>query len=256
MASYYPSYPVFQPAPAVPSGYPPGHPPQGQNAYAPPPPPAPIHSYHPRVGFTRLSSQFYIWNVFTSNTSCLELGPQHKGPVAYSAKMFSGSRLKVKEGPWTSNQSPVCTIEARHPFSQKSTISFNGFQSKIKETSQWHEGVAWPFDVDGGVQPQRWEWRKESTQNSSSLKRLIGMGSDKTLGTWKLVPAGGSGQPVATFQAGGGNTFEEDAALGYFQFHGPAANGGLGDVFNNVAIAVLLRIISQHYVGRLASLAS
>ena len=217
----------YQPPP----GPPPGHRPYDHNSCLP------LNgsygsqannSYFPHIGFTRLPASFYIWNVFESNTSCLELGPQLKGPVAYSAKMFSSSRLKVKEGPWVSGQSPVCTIEARHPFSQKSTITFDGFQSKIKEKSQWHEGVAWPFDVSVNGRSQRWEWRKKKSNGSSTLKQFLGSVSERKLGTWELVSAGGRGQCAATFRAEGGNTFERDAALGYFEFQGPAANGGLG----------------------------
>jgi len=44
----------------------------------------------------------------------------------------------------------------------------------------------------------------------------------------------GEGRPIATFHASGGNTFEDNAALGVFEFHGPAAIGQLGDIFANV----------------------
>ncbi|ENH72783.1 hypothetical protein FOC1_g10013454 [Fusarium oxysporum f. sp. cubense race 1] len=214
------NYPNYYPPPGPPPGTNTNQPPTGYPPYyqahpdAPPPvyqqpiyPPAPGPSglqgplsYYPRVGFTRLSSKFQIWNVMTSGgTSCLQLGPQLKGTVAYCAKMFSSSRLKIKEGPYASENLPICTIESRHTFSSKSTVTFDGFQANFAETSQ--------------------------------------------------------GWPVATFEASGGNTFEDNAALGVFEFHGPAAVGQLGDIFANVSIAILLRIISQHYISRIAALA-
>ena len=143
--------PGFQPTGVIPHQPPPGQQSLYQNTYTAVPPyqdahyPPPNHqnatyasSYHPRVGFIRLPSRFHIWNVMTSGgTSCLELGPQLKGPVAYSAKMFSSSRLKIKEGPYQSATPPICTIESRHTFSSKSTISFGGFQWQFKEKSEF-----------------------------------------------------------------------------------------------------------------------
>ncbi|KAL3606999.1 hypothetical protein FPOAC2_01973 [Fusarium poae] len=106
--SYY-QQPLYHPGPpsnassyqALPLGY------SQQNYQQPlivaPRPPG----YHPYVGFTRLPARFHIWNVMTGGgTSVLELGPQFKGPVAYSAKMFSSSRLKIKEGPYESGNQP------------------------------------------------------------------------------------------------------------------------------------------------------
>ncbi|KAH7227081.1 uncharacterized protein BKA55DRAFT_584117 [Fusarium redolens] len=213
-------------------------------------------SYCPRVGFIRLPAKFHIWNVMTSGgTSCLELGPHLKGPVAYSAKMFSSSRLKIKEGPYASANLPICTIESRHTFSSKSTITFDGFQANFVETSMLNEGATWPFDVEVNGTPQRWQWRKMKTQESSTLGQIVEAFSESDLGSWKLVPVLGQGWPVATFEASGGNTFEDNAALGVFEFHGPAAVGNLGDFFTNVSIAILLRIISQHYISRIAALA-
>lgn len=67
--------------------------------------------------------------------------------------------------------------------------------------------------------------------------------------------SGGDGNPAAVFEPTGGNTFEKDSDLGVFSFGGPAAQGELGDVFMNVVVAVMLRIISQHYIARIANLA-
>ncbi|EKJ68368.1 hypothetical protein FPSE_11376 [Fusarium pseudograminearum CS3096] len=213
--------------------------------------------YYPRIGFTRLPARFHIWNVMTSGgSSVLELGPQLKGPVAYSAKMFSSSRLKIKEGPYESGKQPMCTIESRHTFSQHSTISFNGFESKFKETSMFMEGASWPFDVDVNGQIQTWQWSKKQATSSSTIKKFFGSMSQSKLGSWELVPASGQGAPAASLEAAGGNTFEEDSALGEFMFYGPASVGQMGDIFVNVSIAVLLRIISQHYISRIAALAS
>ncbi|KAJ4267078.1 hypothetical protein NW762_003176 [Fusarium torreyae] len=194
------------------------------------------YSYHPSVGFTRLPAKFHIWNVVTSGgTSCLELGPQLKGPVAYSAKMFCSSRLKIKEGPYQSGPMPICTIESRHTFSSKSTITFDGFQSNFVETSEFHEGATWPFEVMVNGQSQTWQWRKKKVESSSTLKRIVGSSSasGSKLGGWELVPTLGQGWPVATVEPSGGTTFNEDTALGVFEFHGPAATGQLGDTFTN-----------------------
>ncbi|KAL6920617.1 hypothetical protein FSHL1_004595 [Fusarium sambucinum] len=213
--------------------------------------------YHPRIGFTGLPPRFHIWNVMTSGgTSVLELGPQFKGPVAYSAKMFSSSRLKIKEGPYESEKQPICTIESRHTFSQQSTISFNGFEYNFRETSMFMEGASWPFEVDVNGQVQTWQWRKRQTESSSTIKKFIGSMSQSKLGSWELVPASGQGTPAASLETAGGNTFEKDSALGEFIFYGPASIGQMGDIFINVSIAVLLRIISQHYISRIAALAS
>ncbi|KAF5597954.1 hypothetical protein FPANT_3947 [Fusarium pseudoanthophilum] len=247
-----------------PSSYPPYY--QGpsnagyqQPIYPPAPGPSGFQgppSYYPRIGFTRLPTKFHIWNVMTNGgTSCLELGPQLKGPVAYSAKMFSSSRLKIKEGAYTSEKLPICTIESRHTFSSKSTIAFDGFQANFVETSMFNDGATWPFDVEVNGTTQRWQWRKKKTQQTSTLRQIIEAFSDSDFGSWELISVLEQGWPIATFEASGGNTFEDNAALGVFQFHGPAAVGQLGDIFTNVSIAILLRIISQHYFSRIAALA-
>ncbi|KAF5611957.1 uncharacterized protein FSUBG_1984 [Fusarium subglutinans] len=249
--STYPSY-YQTPLNPPPSGhqqpiYPPASGPSGLRG-----PP----SYYPRIGFTRLSAKFHIWNVMTSGgTSFLELGPHLKGPVAYSAKMFSSSRLKIKDGPYSSENLPICTIESRHTFSSKSTISFNGFQANFVETSMFNDGATWPFNVDVNGTSQRWQWRKKKTQQTSTLRQIVEAFSESDLGSWELIPVSGQGWPIATLHASGGNTFEDNAALGVFEFHGPAAMGQLGDIFANVSIAILLRIISQHYISRIAALA-
>ncbi|KAF4446847.1 hypothetical protein F53441_9551 [Fusarium austroafricanum] len=272
------NYSNYYPPPGPPPGNmvnqpPPGHPPYYQ---APPNPPPPGHQqpiyppapgppvpgphvsqgppcYYPRVGFTRLPAKFNIWNVMTSGgTSVLELGPQLKGPVAYSAKLFSSSRLKIKEGPYESANLPICTIESRHTFSQKSTISFDGFQANFVETSLFNDGAKWPFDVEVSGISQTWQWRKRKPQNASTINKIIGAFSEDDLGAWDLITVSGEG-PAATFEPSGGNTFENNAALGVFEFHGPAAVGQLGDIFVNVSIAIFLRIISQHYIKKIAS---
>ncbi|KAF4497409.1 hypothetical protein FAGAP_6431 [Fusarium agapanthi] len=213
-------------------------------------------SYYPRVGFIRLPFMFQIWVVMTSGgTSCLQLGPQLKGTVAYSAKMFSSSRLKIKEGPYASENLPICTIESRHTFSSKSTITFNGLQANFVKTSMFNDGATWPFDVDVNGTSQRWQWRKKKTQRTSTLRQVVEAFSESDLGSWDLVPVSGQGWPIATFHASGGNTFEDNAALGVFEFNGPAAIGQLGDIFANVSIAILMRIISQYYISRIAALA-
>jgi hypothetical protein len=191
----------------------------------------------------------------SGGTSCLELGLQLKGPVAYSAKMFSSSRLKIKEGPYASENLPICTIESRHTFSSKSIITFNGFQASFVETSMFNDGATWPFDVEVNGTSQRWQWRKKKTQQTSTLRQIIEAFSDSDFGSWELVPDLGQGWPIATFEASGGNTFEDNAALGVFEFHGPAAVGNLGEILTNVSIAILLRMISQHYFSRIAALA-
>lgn len=270
------NYPNYYPPPGPPPGTNTNQPPTGYSPYyqahpdEPPPgyqqpiyPPAPgpsglqgPPSYYPRVGFTRLSSKFHIWNVMTSGgTSCLQLGPQLKGTVAYSAKMFSSSRLKIKEGPYASENLPICTIESRHSFSSKSTITFDGFQANFVETSMFNDGATWPFDVEVNGTSQRWQWRKKKAQQTSTLRQIVKAFSESDFGSWELVPVLGQGWPIATFEASGGNTFEDNAALGVFEFHGPAAVGQLGDIFANVSIAILLRIISQHYISRIAALA-
>ncbi|EXK46414.1 hypothetical protein FOMG_00136 [Fusarium oxysporum f. sp. melonis 26406] len=270
------NYPNYYPPPGPPPGTNTNQPPTGYSPYyqahpdAPPPgyqqpiyPPAPgpsglqgPPSYYPRVGFTRLSSKFHIWNVMTSGgTSCLQLGPQLNGTVAYSAKMFSSSRLKIKEGPYASENLPICTIESRHTFSSKSTITFDGIQANFVETSMFNDGATWPFDVEVNGTSQRWQWRKKKAQQTSTLRQIIKAFSESDFGSWELVPVLGQGWPIATFEASGGNTFEDNAALGVFEFHGPAAVGQLGDIFANVSIAILLRIISQHYISRIAALA-
>ncbi|KAF4972881.1 hypothetical protein FSARC_652 [Fusarium sarcochroum] len=170
--------------------------------------------------------------------------------------MFSSSRLMIKEGPYKSASTPICTIESRHTFSSKSTISFDGFQTLFVETSEFHEGATWPFEVEVNGHSQTWQWRRKKAQTSCTLKRLIGSGSGNKFGSWELVVASNEGWPAATFEPSGGTTLEEDAALGVFEFHGPAAAGQLGDIFVNVGIAVMLRIISQHYISRIASLAA
>ncbi|KAH7182104.1 hypothetical protein DER46DRAFT_587843 [Fusarium sp. MPI-SDFR-AT-0072] len=272
MSNYPNYYPPPGPPPGTntnqpPAGYPPYYqappnlPPPGcqQPVYAPASGPSGVQgppSYYPRVGFIRLPAKFHIWNVMTSGgTSCLELGPQLKGPVAYSAKMFSSSRLKVKEGPYASANLPICTIESRHTFSSKSTITFDGFQANFVETSTFNDGATWPFDVEVSGTSQRWQWRKKKTQQTSTLRQIVEAFSESDLGSWELVPVLGQGWPIATFDASGGNTFEDNAALGVFEFHGPAAVGQLGDIPANVSIAILLRIISQHYISRIAALA-
>nr|RBQ94407.1 hypothetical protein FVER53263_21127 [Fusarium verticillioides] len=248
------SYPPYYQAPPNPllSAY-------QQPIYPPAPGPSGLQgppSYYPRVGFTRLPAKFHIWNVMTSGgTSCLELSHQLEGPVAYSAKMFSSSRLKIKQGPYASENLPICTIESRHTFSSKSTITFDGFQANFVETSMFNDGATWPFDVDVNGTFQRWQWRKRKTQNTSTLRQIVEAFSDSDFGSWELVPVSGQGWPIATFEASGGNTFEDNAALGVFEFHGPAAVGQFGDTFANVSIAILLRIISQHYFSRIAALA-
>ncbi|KAF5023429.1 hypothetical protein F66182_4529 [Fusarium sp. NRRL 66182] len=205
------------------------------------------YSYHPQVGFTRLPARFHICNAMTSGgTSCLELKPQLNGPVAYSAKMFSSSRLKIKEGPYESAPLPICTIESRHTFSSKSTVSFDGFQMNFKETSRFDEGATWPFEVEVNGRPQTWQWRK---------KTLAGSSSQRKIGRWELVPVSGEDWSAATFEPSGGTTFDKDVELGVFQFHGPASTGQLGDIFANVGVAILLRILSQHYISRIATLA-
>lgn len=70
-----------------------------------------------------------------------------------------------------------------------------------------------------------------------------------------VEPANVNGPVAASFSPAGGNTFEEDSALDLFELHGPAAAGVMGNVFVNISIAVLLRIISQHYISRIAALA-
>ncbi|KAG5746573.1 hypothetical protein H9Q69_006096 [Fusarium xylarioides] len=269
MSNYPNYYPPPGPPPgsntnSPPSSYPPYHQAPSNTGYQQPiyphaPGPSGFQgppSYYPRVGFTRLAAKFHIWNVMISDgTSCLEIGPQLKGPVAYSAKMFSSSRLKIKEGPYVSEILPICTIESRHTFSSKSTITFDGFQANFVETSMFNDGAAWPFDVEVNGTSQRWQWRKKKRQQTSTLRQIVEAFSDSDLGSWELVPTLGQGWPIATFEASGGNTFKDNAALGVLQFHGPAAVGQLGDIFTNVSIAILLRIISQHYFSRIAALA-
>ncbi|KAI1018468.1 hypothetical protein LB503_005547 [Fusarium chuoi] len=273
MSNYYNYYPLggppagaktYRPSTLDPPYYepPPNAPPRPvyqQSAYPPTPGPSGSQgppNYYPRVGFTRLPAKFHIWNVMTSGgTSCLELGPQLKGPVAYSAKMFSSSRLKIKEGPYTSENLPICTIESRHIFSSKSTITFDGFQANFVETSMFNDGATWPFDVEVNGSSQGWQWRRKKTQKQSTMRQIVETFSESDFGSWELVPVLGQGWPIATFEAAGGNTFEDNAALGVFEFHGPAAIGQLGDIFINVSIAILLRIISQHYISRIAALA-
>ncbi|KAF5975616.1 hypothetical protein FCOIX_7657 [Fusarium coicis] len=267
------NYPNYYPLPGPPPGSNTNQPPSScPPFYQAPPnagyqqpiyPPAPGPSgfqgppnYYPRIGFTRLPAKFHIWNVMTNGgTSCVELGPQLKVSVAYSAKMFSSSRLKIKEGPYASENLPICTIESRHTFSSKSIITFNGFQANFVETSMFNDGATWPFDVEVNGTSQRWQWRKKITQQTSTLRQIIEAFSDSEFGSWELVPDLGQGWPIATFEASGGNTFEDNAALGVFEFHGPAAVGNLGEILTNVSIAILLRMISKHYFSRIAALA-
>ncbi|KAF9777088.1 hypothetical protein IL306_004635 [Fusarium sp. DS 682] len=267
MSNYPNYYPPPGPPPGnmarQPQGYPPYHqaPPPGytQPIYQSTPGPSALGppSYYPRVGFTRLPAKFHIWNVMTSGgTSCLELGPQLRGPVAYSAKMFSSSRLKIKEGPYESANLPICTIESRHTFSSKSTIIFDGFQANFVETSMFSDGVTWPFDVEVNGISQRWQWRKKKSPDTSTLKQIVNAFSESDLGGWELVPVSGQVWPMASFEPSGGNTFKDNTALGVFEFHGPAAVGQLGDIFANVSIAILLRIMSQHYISKIAALAA
>ncbi|QGI75145.1 hypothetical protein CEK25_000051 [Fusarium fujikuroi] len=254
---------TYHPSPMDPPYYeaPPHAPPPGyqQPIYPPQPGSSGIQgppNYYTRVGFTRLPAKFHIWNVVTSSgASCLELGPQLKGPLAYSAKMFSSNRLKIKEGPYASENLPICTIESRHMFSSKSTITFDGFQANFVETSVFNDGATWPFDVEVNGSSQGWQWRRKKTQKQSTVGQIVEAFSDSDFGSWELVPGLGQSWPMATFEATGGNTFEDNAALGVFEFHGPAAIGQLGDIFVNVSIAILLRIISQHYISRIAALA-
>ncbi|KAF4334928.1 hypothetical protein FBEOM_11224 [Fusarium beomiforme] len=270
------NYPNYYPPPGPPAGNMANQPPRGypqhyqappnahlpgyqQPIYATAPEPSTFQGppcYYPRVGFTRLPAKFHIWNVMTSSgTSCLELGPQLKGPVAYSAKMFSSNRLKIKEGPYESANLLICTIESRNMFSSKSTVTFDGFQTNFVETSMFDDGATWPFDVEVNGISQRWQWRKKKTDERSTLKQIINAFSEGELGGWELVPVSGQGWPMAIFHPAGGNTFEDNAALGVFDFFGPAAVGQLGDIFTNVSIAILLRIISQHYISKIAALA-
>jgi hypothetical protein len=115
------------------------------------------------------------------------------------------------------------------------------------------EGASWPFEVDVNGQVQMWQWRKRKAESSSAIKNFFGSGSQSKLGSWDLIPASGQGGSAASFEAAGGGTSEQDAALGVFMFHGPAAVGQMGDIFMNVSIAILLRIISQHYISRIAA---
>ncbi|GKU21872.1 unnamed protein product [Fusarium langsethiae] len=239
---YQPGPPPHPNVPNYPQNFqapPPGYPQQG---YQQAPNIVPGWSgYYPRIGFTRLPARFHIWNIMTGGgSSVLELGPQFKGPVAYSAKMFSSSRLKIKEGPYESGKQP-------------STISFNGFESKFRETSMFMEGTSWPFEVDVNGQTQTWQWRRKKAESSSTIKRFFGSMSQSKLGSWELIPASGQGAPAASLEAAGGSTSEPDSALGEFMFYGPASVGQVGDIFMNVSIAVLLRIISQHYISRIAA---
>lgn len=87
-------------------------------------------TYHPRIGFTRLSTKFHIWNVMSSGgTSILCLGPQPNRDIFYSTKMFSVSRLKIKPGPCESGASPLCaqsranTRSATRPQSHSQTMA-------------------------------------------------------------------------------------------------------------------------------------
>jgi len=191
-------------------------------------------------------------------TSILNLGTQSTGPAAYSAKMGSSSRLMVHAGAYDSSLPsstiPVCNIDSKHMFSQKTTISFANFSSPLKEVSMFQEGVSWPFEVEVNGNKQMWQWRKP--KSPSTIKHIIGSISQSKFGRWELVPAsGGNGNPAAVFEPAGGNTFEKNSDLGVFSFRGSAAEGGLGDVFVNVVVAVLLRIMSQHYIARIVSLA-
>lgn len=226
-----------------------------------PPHGAPQPIYSPRHGFTALSSSFSIRNTLigsgTSGTSYLNLGPSPSDFPVQSAKILSNSRLKIKQGPYQKGDDEVYLIKARHPFSQKSTISFAdgvGGDWKFREKSQWHEGVAWRFDVAVNGQPQQWEWRRIRETPGGAIERLIGTAkSHKTLGSWELVPSAG-GHAAARFISGGGDSFEDNADLGRVEYLGHAGNGGLGDVFFNVSVAVLLRIVSQHYLSRIDAL--
>lgn len=190
----------------------------------------------------------------SGGSSILNLGPDLKGPVAYSAKMFSASRLKIKQGPYQSAVPAVCTIESRHTFSSESNITFDGFQTRFKEKSMFNEGATWPFDVQIQGHSQSWQWRKGS-KHQSTVGKFFGAMSTSKIGLWELIPVAGNHPPAAAFVPSGGNTLQDDAALGLFEFFGPASVGGLGDEFINVSVAVLLRIISQHYIGKLASMA-
>ncbi|OAL00491.1 hypothetical protein IQ06DRAFT_293816 [Phaeosphaeriaceae sp. SRC1lsM3a] len=215
-------------------------------------------NYHPRVGFTHLPPRFHVWITMSrAGTSVLNLGAQPNGSVAYSAKMGSATRLKIHDGSYNSSTSamPVCNIESKNMFSSTTTISFANFSSSFKEVTMFHEGVAWPFEVDVNGSKQTWQWQRSSS--SSTMKHVISFISQSSFGRWELVPAsGGNGNPAAVFEPAGGNMLKKDSDLGVFAFSGPAAEGQLGDVFMNVAVAVLLRIMSQHYIARIASLAS
>jgi hypothetical protein len=154
----------------------------------------------------------------------------------------------------SSSAIPVCNIHSKHTFSQKTTISFANFSSSLKEVSMFHEGVSWPFEVEVNGDKQMWQWLRP--KSPSTIKHILGSISQGSFGRWELVPAfGGNGNPAAVFEPAGGSTFEKDSDLGAFKFRGSAAEGALGDVFMNVVVAVLLRIMSQHYIARFVNLA-
>lgn len=195
----------------------------------------------------------------SGGTSILCLGPQPNRDIFYSAKMFSVSRLKIKPGPYESGAPPLCTIESKHTFSNKTTISFTdngGYESFIKETSEFHEGAKWPFQVNVGGTMQEWAWRRRKSH--AAIKQIVGAPSQVKLGSWELVLKLDDGSfctPMATFEPAGGNTLEKNSELRVFEFHSHALTGGMGDLWTNVVIAVFLRIVSQHYISMLARLA-
>ena len=189
-------------------------------------------------------------------TNYLECGPRPQGEVAYSAKMAT-DKYKIKPGPYKQAFSTVCEFESKHFFSSKTFVKFEGFRSMLVETEEYYPESAWPVEVEVNGRTQSFHWKKRKIEGSL-LKRIAGGASTRKFGDWEFQPVGAPpGKDVlATFSGSGKEAFEDKADLGVFEFHGPAATGQLGDIFNSTAIATLLRIVGQHYVHRVAAKAT
>lgn len=204
--------------------------------------------YHPRIGCVRLPPTFQIWCTHGWRSSQICMGEEYlKDQPTYSAKISTGRKTKIKPGLYRRGAPAVAEATAHGLFSDKIDLAIpGGAGSALMLSGGTSTKKPWPVHMVARGRRESWQWRRVKRDDGRGWLRK--MFTDSGLGDWELV--GPEGKPVATWAE---STESRSKDMGVFQFHGPAAQGALGDDFMALAIVSFVHILQYFIVEKTAS---
>jgi hypothetical protein len=170
------------------------------------------------------------------------LAPSPEQPILFSAKRPSASgKIVLRVGQPKDKGQEIVRVEKSGDFSSSTVAKFpgGGAPINIQKKARGHN-----FSMMVNGQMQSFEWRQEggSGGGGGTLSSLLGGGSKSKSGPFILTRDGDS-RPIAEFGVeNSSNPLSSKRMIGFFQFVGDAARGGLGPAFSAAAIAIVLQI--------------